>query len=239
MAARSPKDFEIVAINDLSDAKHLALLLLKYDSGPWPLQRDGRGRRRRPDRERQAPSRSPRNATRPTSRGSRFEVRRGPRIDRLLHRTRQALQKHIDRRGEARSSSRPPPRTSPRPHCRPGRERPRAEGRAQDHLQRQLHHQLPRPDGQGPERHLRHREGPDDHLPRLHQRPARGRPGPLRPCIAPGPPRSTSSPRPPARPRPSARSSPSVERQAHRLLAAGARARRLDHRPDRAVLAAT
>src|SRR4051812_11879539 len=29
--AASPKDFEVVAINDLSDAKHLALLL-KYDS---------------------------------------------------------------------------------------------------------------------------------------------------------------------------------------------------------------
>ena len=36
MAAR-PEEFEIVAINDLSDAKHLALLL-KYDSVHGPFK---------------------------------------------------------------------------------------------------------------------------------------------------------------------------------------------------------
>ena len=44
-----------------------------------------------------------------------------------------------------------------------------------DHLQRVLHHELPRADGQGHQRRVRHRERPDDHDPRLHQRP--GHPG--------------------------------------------------------------
>ena len=42
-------------------------------------------------------------------------------------------------------------------------------------IQRVLHHQLRRADGQGAARQLRHRQGPDDHDPRLHQRP--GHPG--------------------------------------------------------------
>ena len=39
------------------------------------------------------------------------------------------------------------------------------------HLQRVLHHQLPRPDGQGAERLGGHRQGSDDHDPRLHPGP--------------------------------------------------------------------
>ena len=39
------------------------------------------------------------------------------------------------------------------------------------HLQRVVHHQLPGPDGQGAQRRPRHRQGPDDHDPRLHRRP--------------------------------------------------------------------
>ena len=41
------------------------------------------------------------------------------------------------------------------------------------HLQRQLHDQLPGPGGQGAAREVRHRIGPDDHGPRLHQRSER------------------------------------------------------------------
>ena len=41
--------------------------------------------------------------------------------------------------------------------------------RAHGDLQRLLHHQLPRADGQGAPRGLRHRNGPDDHHPRLHR----------------------------------------------------------------------
>ena len=39
------------------------------------------------------------------------------------------------------------------------------------HLQRVVHDQLPGADGQGPQRRVRHRQGPDDHHPRLHGRP--------------------------------------------------------------------
>ena len=46
---------------------------------------------------------------------------------------------------------------------------------AHDHLQRLLHHQLPRADGQGPARDLRHRARPDDDHPRVHQRPGHPR----------------------------------------------------------------
>ena len=53
------------------------------------------------------------------------------------------------------------------------------------HLQRLLHDQLPGAGGQGRQRHLRHRQGPDDDRPLLHQRPAHPRPGPQGP--APGP----------------------------------------------------
>ena len=49
-------------------------------------------------------------------------------------------------------------------------------GEAPHHLQRLVHHQLPGARRQGAARHLRHREGPDDHRPQLHQRPAH--PGP-------------------------------------------------------------
>jgi glyceraldehyde 3-phosphate dehydrogenase len=43
------------------------------------------------------------------------------------------------------------------------------------HLQCFMHHELPRSDGQGPGRFLRHRPGHDDHHPRLHQRSAHPR----------------------------------------------------------------
>ena len=39
------------------------------------------------------------------------------------------------------------------------------------HLQRVVHDQLPGADGQGAQRRVRHRQGADDHDPRLHRRP--------------------------------------------------------------------
>ena len=51
------------------------------------------------------------------------------------------------------------------------------------HLQRLLHHQLCGADGQGPRRELRHRQGPDDDGPRVHQRPAH----PGLPALGPAP----------------------------------------------------
>ena len=57
-------------------------------------------------------------------------------------------------------------------HRRHGRQPRRLRpGRAHRHLQRVVHHQLPGADGQGAPRRPRHRQGPDDHDPRLHRGP--------------------------------------------------------------------
>ena len=104
-------------------------------------------------------------------------------------------------------------------------------GEAHDHLERLLHHQLPRADGEGAQRHVRHRAGPDDHDPRVH-------PGPEpagRPAQGPAP-----------RPRRRAQHRADLDRrrqgdrpgaagaqgQARRLRAARADPDRLGHRPD-------
>ena len=67
-------------------------------------------------------------------------------------------------------------------HHRHGREREDVRpGEAPHPLQRLLHHELPRPGGQGAPRQLRHRAGADDHDPRLHERPEDPRPSPQGP----------------------------------------------------------
>jgi hypothetical protein len=53
---------------------------------------------------------------------------------------------------------------------------------AHGHLQRLVHHQLPGAAGQGAAREDRHRARPDDHHPRLHQRPGADRRLPLGPA---------------------------------------------------------
>ncbi len=101
---------------------------------------------------------------------------------------------------------------------------------AHHHLQRVLHHQLPGADGEGPPRRVRHRQGPDDHDPRLH-------PGPEPPG------RAAQGPAP--RPRRRAEHRADLHRcrqgdrpgdaraqgQARRLRAPGADPDRLGHRP--------
>ena len=58
-------------------------------------------------------------------------------------------------------------------HHRDGRQPGQVRrGQAPRHLQRLLHHQLCGADGEGARRELRHRQGPDDDGPRVHQRPA-------------------------------------------------------------------
>ena len=61
-------------------------------------------------------------------------------------------------------------------HHRPRRQRrPVRPGRPPRHQQRLVHDQLPGPRGQGRPRPARHRAGPDEHHPQLHQRPAHPR----------------------------------------------------------------
>ena len=109
--------------------------------------------------------------------------------------------KHLDGRREEGDHLRP--RQGRGHHHRDGRQRRRLRPRpARHHLQRLLHHQLCRADGQGAAGQLRHRQGPDDHHPRLHQRPGASWTSRTRTCAAPAPPRRTSSPPPPAPPGP-------------------------------------
>ena len=82
-----------------------------------------------------------------------------------------------------------------RRNVRGGRERRHVRPRApQGRLERLVHHELLRPDGQGPRRRLRHREGLDDDGPRLHRTQALVDGPASRICARRGRPRSTSIP---------------------------------------------
>jgi UPF0042 nucleotide-binding protein len=110
---------------------------------------------------------------------------------------------HVD--GRRPPGDRVGPGHQRRRHVRGGRQRRHLRPR-QPHrgVQRLLHHQLLRAHDQGPRRRLRRREGPHEHDPRLHRRPAAGRRPPLRPASGPRPPPSTSCPPPPVPPGPPA-----------------------------------
>ena len=100
---------------------------------------------------------------------------RGAGEHRHLHRPRRRRQVRLrqpPRRRRPEGRPQRPGQGRARPDLRAGRERRPAQARAQVHLQRQLHDQLPGPGGQGAAREVRHRQGPDDHDPLLHQRPA-------------------------------------------------------------------
>ena len=91
-----------------------------------------------------------------------------------LFRTKDKASAHLDRRREE-SRRLGPGRDQHRRNCRLWRQPPYPGRLPPRHFQRLLHHQLPGAGGQGAARGGGHRAGPDDHHPRLHQRP-----GPLR-----------------------------------------------------------
>ena len=117
-------------------------------------------------------------------------------------------------------------------HHRAGRQRRQVRRQPEHHLQRVVHHELPWAAGQGAQRRVRHRQGPDDDHPRLH----------------PGPEPAGRAAQGPA-PRPGRRAEhradldrrgqghrPGAARaqgQARRVRAAGADPHRLGDRPDR------
>ena len=171
-AAMGDRDIDIVAVNDLTNAKTLAHLL-KYDSILGNLKADISGDRR-PDhgRRRRVPrccrsrirrscrgrtsastSCSSRPASSPTATAR--EAPRRRREEGGHHRAGQEARHH---RGAGRQ----------RRHLRPGE--------APDHLERVVHDQLPRADRQGAARDVRHQEGLDDDGALLHERPAAARP---------------------------------------------------------------
>ena len=222
----SGADIEIVAVNDLTDNKTLATLV-KYDSILGRLDGD-----------------VTHTDTEITAAGHTFKVfeERDPAkldwagvgADVVIESTgfftdAEQAKAHIDgwrqeghhlRAGEERGR-----------HDRDGRQRGRLRpGGPHDHLQRVVHDELPRPDGQGPQRRVRHRQGPDDHGARLHRRPEPAR----RPAQGPAPgPRRGDQHRPDLdRRRQGDRPGPArAQGQARRLRAARARADRLRHRP--------
>ena len=220
-------DIEIVAVNDITDNATLAHLL-KYDSilGRLPydvtstdedivvdgkrVQGPGRARPRRAAVE--GPGR-----------------RRGRRVHRPVHQARgrgQAPRRRGQEGGHLRAGHRRGP------HRGQGRQRRRLRRLADHRLQRLLHHQLPGPDGQGARRPGGHREGSDDHDPRLHPgpepagRPAQGpAPGPRR--------RAEHRAHLHRRGQGDLAGAAAPQGQARRLRAAGADPHRLGHRPDR------
>ena len=198
------KEFEVVGINDITDTKMLATLL-KYDSIHRRFDGTVAHDDRAPDRQRPEDSGHEDQRPRRTPLG-RVAGRRRRREHRPLHRAgerRQAGLRHAPQGGSEEGRAQRPGQGRRRSDLRAGRERRQAHVRDEVHLERQLHDQLPGPGGQGAAREVRHREGADDHRPRLHERSARAGPAAQRSRTALGPPRRTSSRRRPARPPPS------------------------------------
>ena len=150
------------------------------------------------------------------------------RVHRAVHRPRQPSEAH--RRRRRAGDPLRPGQGRPRRHDRAGRQRPDPEQEPPDHLQRVVHDQLPGADGQGAARGVRDREGPDDDDPRLHERPARRRPGPRRPVSRPRGGRE-HHPVQDRRGQGRRRGHPRVEGQADGLRAPRAGAGRLGDRP--------
>ncbi len=229
-------DIDFVAANDLGSVD---------DDGPPAEVRLGRwaapGRRSRSSDDgivgRRRHPQDPRRARPEGAAVGRPRRRRRGRVDRLLHRPRQGRRPPRRRRARA-SSSRPRPPTPTPPSWSASTTTPSTPRKHKVVSNASCTTNCFVPDGQGARRRLRRREGPDDHGPRLHRRPGAGRRPPQRP--APGPRRGHQHRAdvhrrgPGHRPR-----APVDEGQARRHLAAGAGARRLDHRLRRRPQAAT
>ena len=166
---------ELVAINDLADAKSNALLFKRdsvHGAFPGEVSADGNdliinGKRIKVTAERD-PAKLPHGDNG---------------VDIALECT--GFFADRERRAEAsRRRRQASPDLGPgqgrRPDRRLRRQPRQADRRAHDRLQRLLHHQLPRAGRQGDERRDRHRARADDHDPRLHQRPEDPRPDPHR-----------------------------------------------------------
>ena len=227
-ARQQGADIEIVAVNDLTTPATLAHLL-KYDTilGPFPGSVGGRRHphRRRPE-DQGARRARPRQA--PLGRPGRRHRRR---VHRPVHRRREGQGAHRRRRQEGHHL-RARPRTRTSPSCMGVNDEVVRPGQAPHHLQRLVHHQLPGPGGQGPQRGLRHRDRPDDHGPRLHQRPAY--PGPAAQGPAPGARRgAVIIPTTTGAAKAIGPGHPRAQGQVRRPRAARAHARRLAGRPHR------
>ncbi len=204
LMARS-KEFDVVAINDLTDNNTLATLL-KYDSThrryPGSVTYDETcltvdGKKIRGLKERDP-----------------VEVAVGRNECRRRRREHRHFSPPASQRWQARLRHPPAGRRQAGRAQRPGQGRRRSDLRhrrqrqpadqgSEVHLERQLHDQLPGPAGQGAQRQVRHRQGIDDHGARLHQRSAAAGHAARQSVSRPLRPRRTSFPPRPAPPRPS------------------------------------
>ncbi len=161
-----PGEFDIVAVNDLSDVKTNAHLF-KYDSNygifPGSVEVDGGDIVINGDRIKVLSERDPSQAA----------------VGRYGRRYRRREHRHLHRRvkrpactcnaGAKKVIISAPAKGEDITICMGVNNEQVRPCPAQYHQQRQLHHQLPGPGGQGRQRHLRHRAGRHDHRPRLHQ----------------------------------------------------------------------
>ena len=113
-------------------------------------------------------------------------------------------------------------------------ERQYDSGEPQHHLQRLVHDELPRADGEGAARRVRHRQGPHDDDPRVHQRPGHPRLPAQGPAPRPGR-RDEHHPDHDRRREGHLAGHPRAQGQARRLRHARPGAHRLGHRPHRAA----
>ena len=227
-AAKQPgADIDFVAVNDLGSLD---------DDGPPAQVRLG------PRRPRRTTSRSPTTASRSTatrSRSSPSATRRSCRG------ATSASTSSSSRPASSPTATRPPPTsTAGAPLVIVSAPATGADatfvvgvndddlrpGQAQGRLQRLVHDELLRADGQGARRRLRRREGPDDHGPRLHRRPDAASTARTTTCAGPGPRPSTSCPTSTGAARATGLVLESMKGKLDGTVAAGAGARRLDHR---------
>ena len=156
--------------------------LLKYDSVARPPRRRRQGHRRR-HRGRRRRAQDPRRARPGRAAVGRPRRRRRDRVHRHLHRRDKAAA-HLDA-GAPFVIVSAPANGADATFVVGVNDDTFDPATPQGRVQRLVHHQLLRADDQGPRRRLRRREGPHDHGPRLHRRPAAGRRPAQRP--APGP----------------------------------------------------
>ena len=156
------------ASNDLTDNATLAHLL-KYDSILGRLPHEVKATADEITRRRQDVQ-GVRRARPGQAAVGRPRRRRRHRVDRPLHRRHQGAG-CTPTTAPRRSSSRRRPRTRTSRSCMGVNDDKYDPAEAHDHLERLLHHELPRADGEGPERHVRHRARSDDHDPRVHPGP--------------------------------------------------------------------
>ena len=242
LARGEQANVELVAVNDpFGDANTMAFLL-KHDSvgGTLPnevkdsdarlLGRRPRGQEARGD----GPGRDP---------VGRQRRRHRHRVDRSVHRAREGGRR-TSTGGAKRVIISAPSGDADAMICMGVNDEVYDAGAAHRHLERVVHDQLPRADGEGAARRVRHRAGPHHHGARVHERPAAAGPGRRRParasptCAACAPPRCRSSRAPPAR-HGDRVVLPDAQGQARRHVVARADADRLDHRPRRACSTAS